>query len=66
MPKTKRSKQEYVTIRVYLSGAEKKIVKRQARVLGLSVNAYIRSVVKLPGKRGKAKNLVQGIWRQSP
>ena len=46
MPKAKLGKREWVRIRIPLSEAEKKMVKRQAKGRGLSVNAYIRSLIR--------------------
>lgn len=58
MPKEKRGKEEWVRIRIYLSEAEKKIIKRQARERGLSVNAYIRSLIREYGKGNPSRILM--------
>lgn len=45
-----RGKKKWVRIQIYLSETEKKMVERQARDRGLSVNAYIRSLIHEYGK----------------
>ena len=46
MPKAKLGKGEWVRINISFSEAEKKMVKRQAKERGLSVNGYIRSLIR--------------------
>jgi predicted DNA binding CopG/RHH family protein len=50
MTKEKRSKEEYVRVKVYLSASDKRMVQSQAGKQGLSINAYIRSLIREYGK----------------
>ena len=58
MPKTKRGKGEWVRVKIPLSEAEKKMVERQAKEVGLSVNAYIRRLISEYGKRNPSRILM--------